>query len=202
MKKRKVLRVHAVLGLLFLNICIFSCVTTQPQISQSGIFHPGHGFSVQFPQGKTWDIKKMDNAIIAFKRPQVGYRSFFLGAEEFTPDQGFRSPEEFLMSFKKSIGAGSFSNRHEMIHADYSLRPDIAPFCVYYSLKYKDYNAKNIGDNSFLIIETTGYSVLHPDSSKSGFNVYYSERYLDNHDPDLQREGDEFIKTLKVLPIK
>ena len=94
MKKKKASKIYAVLGLLIPNILLFSCVTTQTQISQTGILHTSHGFSVQFPQGETWDIKKIDNAIIAFKKPQVGFRSFFLGAEEFTPDQRFRSPEK------------------------------------------------------------------------------------------------------------
>ena len=64
------------------------------------------------------------------------------------------------------MGAGTFSERHEMIQADYSLKPEITLYCVYYSLKYKDYAARNIGKNSFLIIETCGYISLHPDSPK------------------------------------
>ena len=202
MKKEKVLQIFMVSGLVILSIIITSCATTQGPISKSGVFHSDQGFSVQFPGGKTWDIKKMGKAIIAFKKPQIGYRSFFLAAEEFTLNQEFRSPEEFLMFVKRSNGAGSLSDRHEMIKADYMLKPEIAPFCVYYSLKSKDYGARNIGDNSFLIIEATGYMVLHPESSKTGINVYHSERYLDKHDPVLQEEGNKYLKTLKVLPIK
>ncbi len=202
MKKTKISQTGLIIVLLTLNTLIFSCAAARSPISQSGIFHSTQGFSIQFPVENTWDIKKMDKAIIAFKKPQIGFRSFFLGAEEFTPDQKFRSPEDFLMYVKKSVGAGSFSERHEMITADYMLKPEIAPYCVYYSLKYKDYGARNIGNNSFLIIETTGYFVLHPDSPGAGFNVYHSERYLDKHDPDLQAEGDKYLRTLKVIPVK
>lgn len=198
MKKKKVLQTGLFLGLLIFIFLISSCVTTRSPISQSGIFHSSHGFSIQFPVSDTWDIKKMDKAVIAFKKPQVGFRSFFLGAEESTLNQKFRNPEEFLLFVKNSMGVGSFSERHEMIQADYSLKPEITPYCVYYSLKYKDYAARNIGNNSFLIIETTGYYLLHPNSPKLGFNAFHSERYLDKHDPDLQLAGNNYLKSLKV----
>jgi hypothetical protein len=193
----------SIIGLLILNTLIYSCATTQIPVSSSGVFRSNHGFSFKLPSGNAWEEKKQGNPLFSFyKLPRNESHSFYAQAAEFVLEQEFKSPEEFLVFVRNANGVDRSSDRFEIIESDFMLKPEIAPLCVYYRQKWKDYAAKNIGSNSFLITEATGYMVLHPDSSKLGLHISYSERYLKEYDSALQLEGDKYLKSLKVLPIE
>lgn len=203
MSKNIIMQMGSIVGLLILNTLIYSCATTHIPVSPSGIYHSNHGFSIQLPSGNSWEFKKLGNDLLSFKKmPKHGFRSFHAGASEFVLAQEFRSSEDFLIFVKKSSGVDSTSDRFEIIESDYRLEPEIAPLCVYYKLKWKDYGAINIGNNAFLITEATAYMVLHPDSPKLGLHIFHSERYLKENEPGLQLEGERYLKTLKILPKK
>ena len=114
------------------------------------VFHTTHGFSIELPSGDTWIIKEKDNMVFSYKKvPQKGFHTFYAAAAEITVDQKFDTPQDFLDYIKQTKETGFSKEDYVTIKTNYLIKPEIAPFCVFYHQKYKDYATEIKGKMNF-----------------------------------------------------
>ena len=199
-------RLKLIIPLLFIVVLISSCKSQEKKYYPVKNRDPrvsSLGFSVVPPAGVSWLEKSGNKTICFIKKTDPKIYTFYVGATEIYTKQIFSSSEEFLKFIKNKKDFNEYPNRFKNMKSEFKIDNRFAPFCVTYYQKYEDHEAKNLGENKFLIIENHGLLCLRPESPDIGVDIYYSERYLPKEQNLLlKKEGETFIQSLKFFPIK
>lgn len=204
MKTKKTLQ-HFTLALFF--IAVFTASSNAVDIKYSPVKNreprvSSLGFSIVPPPGENWLEGFSDQSIYYAKKTNPKIQTFITGATEISTSKAFASAEDFLTFVKEKKGVNENPTRYQNTKSDYKVDTRLAPFCVSYNSTYEDHNAKNLGENQLLLVENHGLICLHPDSSKVGVDVYYSDRSVPSEQNSLfKQEGEAFIQGLKFLPL-
>ena len=204
MKTKETLQ-HFTLALFF--IAVFAASSNAGDIKYSPVTNrepriSSLGFSIVPPPGENWLEGFSGQSIIYAKKTNPKIQTFITGATEISTSKVFASVEDFLAFVKETKEVNENPTRYQNTKSGYKVDTRLASFCVNYNSTYEDHNAKNLGENQFLLVENHGLICLHPDSLKVGVDVYYSDRSVPSEQNSLfMQEGEAFIRGLKFLPL-
>jgi len=146
----------------------------------------------KLPQGEDWYEVINRNGTVAYgKKLESAKHTFIASAHISEFSIKFSSPEDFLSFVKKSRMQSTPQDRFNIIEYKEVLDKSRYDFCTKYILKVEE---KEKG-----ILESNGYSCLHPKYPELGVTIEYSERTKDLHVSEkVLIEGKNFINSLEL----
>jgi len=146
---------------------------------------------VELPQGQEWHVlKKGGDDPFYGKKLESNDHTFIASVQLRNITIKFKSPEEFLTFVKDSRVQDTSKNKFTIINYEESLDQSRSDYCTKYVMK-----AEEAGKG---ILESKGYTCLHPHYPKLGVTIQYSERTKGPAVSDQVRsEGERFINSLE-----
>jgi hypothetical protein len=149
-------------------------------------------FVFELPQGQDWYELGTSGGATAFgKKLESKDHTFIASAQISKFTLKFSSPEEFLEFVKKSRIGDTDPDRFKIIRYEENIDKTHSEFCTKFILKAED-NGKGI-------LESHGYTCLHPSHPELVVTLEYSERTKSEQVSQLVRnEGERFISSLEL----
>ncbi len=156
------------------------------------------GFAFMTPKGENWFQGFSDKTLMYLKITDSSKLSFFAGATEVPFDSKSKSDKallDYIYSYKNDWGGNL--DRYKNVQIELDLIKSLGVTCVKYKQTGEDHNAKNLGNNKFLVLTNVGRVCLQPTSKNMLVDIYYSSRALPGLDINsYTQEGEYFINSL------
>ena len=149
-------------------------------------------FLFELPQGEEWYEMGTKGGTTAFgKKLDSSEHTFIASAHISKFTIKFNSPEEFLSFVKESRMKGTPPSEFTIIRYNEILDNTHSNYCTKFLLE-----AEQKGKG---ILESHGYSCLHPKHPEIGITIEYSERTQDvKVSEKIRAEGQRFINSLEL----
>lgn len=186
----------AVFGLLIATVSLAALASSAE--SDSRRVFSTLGFSFLPPHGPDWKEQFENQQITYFKETDPGKVSFYMGALEGKLRSKLATKDDLVAFVRAKKDQWGTDGRYSDTSTSFSIEEG-NDSCVQYRMKANDRNAKNKGDNAFLVLQAIGRFCVHPKDRSSAVDIYYSLRYAPAFDPTaLIPEGETFVQSLRI----
>ena len=147
---------------------------------------------LKLPQGKDWYEIVNRGGITAFgKKLESKDHTFIASSHISRSNMKFNTPEEFLSFVKESRMKGTPLDKFTIINYEEILDNSRTEYCTKFILEAEE---KGKG-----VLESHGYSCLHPKYSELAVTIEYSERTKGPKvSEQIRIEGENFINSLEL----
>lgn len=190
-----------IIALLIGIISIYGCASPFKKIEDQTILLEGAYFLIQPPKNGEWYYSKNEidgntNYLFGKKNKSKTLTTYALIAEKYGKND-FLNDEEFMNFVKNSVNLSNDPRRLENIESKFEIVEISGAKAVSFYCSYKDHNASNKEENSFLIIKVAGNIIIHPQDKNVLIQMNYSERgLLSDFDQKFNASAKSFFKNL------
>jgi len=161
------------------------------------------GFSISPPPGDHWYEKLKDNSLIYLKKYQPENYAIYTQATEIHLDSPISAEKELVAYVMESKNIDTASERYKNLKSRYHTAKSPSRQCVSYENNFEDHGVKNLKNDSFVIVKSSGLFCLHPDTPNVGIDIYYFEKSISGTNTrSYQNEGEQFIASLNFNTIR
>lgn len=146
----------------------------------------------KLPQGEDWFELASNGGTVSYgKKLESPGHTFIASSHISKISNKFNTPDEFLSSVKKSRMADTSPDKFKILMYEENLDKSRSEYCTKFILKAEE---KGKG-----LLESHGYSCLHPKYPEFGVTIEYSERTNGPKvDERIRNEGENFINSLEL----
>lgn len=196
---------------LLLAFCAWTAMPSRAQtgaISDSGVDAPPRiylaGFSVLMPANLDWlPVQKQAFEISLARENRAQNQGFAANAFLLAVPVKDLDDAGFLGFIKKARLESTDRSRFLIVANEEGLADDRAERCVKYHSTLEDHSAAKSGNGPIFVIETFGYSCVHPQDSNIGLDFNFStRRFKSDARPDFDDEASSFLHDVHFETMK